>query len=383
MKFHGLSVRSENLACAAALSCGLMLTGVVQAQDAAADFYRGKTVNIIIGTSPGGGYVSYGRLVARHIGKHIPGNPTVVASNMSGAGSLVLTQHIANAAAKDGTIIGAVYPSVVTEPLYGDRTKLRYDATTLQYIGSANSEVYVAQSPGQSQHQGFRGFPYAWTDPRRQRGGQIDPRVSGASDERPRCEVQDGQRLSGRRGNFPRVEKNDVQGPLRRWLLHHSWWRPQLLRDVIVPRNLILSNQTTGARHGKSSRVVLLILRPHRAMAQPSPKARARLARRSTSSACRKQFAEEVARTAHFKLEQARPSPGSRIWNTTTPSSLAQARVRPHISQMAAFLDQAGGLWMRGALNGKVGGAFTSTATQHGEQGRHCSRSSRTSCISA
>src|SRR6187455_1190551 len=76
----------------------------VQAQsDAIADFYRGKTVNVLIGVGVGGEYDIQARLVARHIGKHIPGNPTVVAQNMTGAGGLRMINYLYNVAPKDGT----------------------------------------------------------------------------------------------------------------------------------------------------------------------------------------------------------------------------------------------------------------------------------------
>ena len=76
--------------------------------DAVADFYRGKTVNVLIGVGVGGEYDIQARLVARHIGKHIPGNPTVVAQNMTGAGGLRMINYLYNVAAKDGTYIGMI-----------------------------------------------------------------------------------------------------------------------------------------------------------------------------------------------------------------------------------------------------------------------------------
>lgn len=118
-------------------------TGQARAEDSVANFYRGKNVQMIVGSSAGGGYDLYGRLVARHIGKYIPGNPTLVTSNMAGAASIVATQHIAIAAPKDGTVIGAVFPGAITEPLLGDKGKVKYDARKLSYIGSANNELYV------------------------------------------------------------------------------------------------------------------------------------------------------------------------------------------------------------------------------------------------
>ena len=112
-------------------------------ESAVANFYKGKQVSIVIGTTPGGGYDLYGRLVARYIGKYIPGNPTVIVNNMPGAASVVALQHVYTVAPKDGTVIGAVYPQAIMEPLLGDRAKARYDVNELNFLGSANSELYV------------------------------------------------------------------------------------------------------------------------------------------------------------------------------------------------------------------------------------------------
>src|SRR3954470_11281155 len=87
------------------------------AQDAVAPFYKGKTITIVVGSSPGGGYDLYGRMIARHIGKHIAGNPNVVVSNMPGAASNVAAAYIYNVAPKDGTVIGALFMGAVVDPL--------------------------------------------------------------------------------------------------------------------------------------------------------------------------------------------------------------------------------------------------------------------------
>src|SRR6266849_1623022 len=101
-------------------------------QDHVAQFYKGKTVTIIVGTSPGGGYDLYGRLIARHIGKHIPGNPSVVVSNMPGAASNVAAAHIYSVAPKDGTVIGAIFMGAVVEPLFGQRPRATHDMSKFQ-----------------------------------------------------------------------------------------------------------------------------------------------------------------------------------------------------------------------------------------------------------
>ena len=80
-------------------------------------FYKGKQISLIVGSSPGGGYDTYARLLARHFGDAIPGNPTVVVQNMSGAGSNRAAGYIYSVAPKDGTAIGAIFPGAVLQPL--------------------------------------------------------------------------------------------------------------------------------------------------------------------------------------------------------------------------------------------------------------------------
>ena len=70
--------------------------------DEIADFYKGRTVNIVVGSAPGGGYDTYARIVGRHIGRHIPGNPNVIVQNMPGAGQSLAANYVYSAAAKDG-----------------------------------------------------------------------------------------------------------------------------------------------------------------------------------------------------------------------------------------------------------------------------------------
>ncbi len=102
------------------------------------DFYRGKTVALVIGYSAGGGYDAYGRLVARHLGKHIPGNPSVVAQNMTGAGSLKAANYIYSVAPKDGTAIGTFSRSQGIAPLLN---RAEFDSTKFNWLGSVTDEV--------------------------------------------------------------------------------------------------------------------------------------------------------------------------------------------------------------------------------------------------
>ena len=113
--------------------------------DAVSDFYEGRQVRLLIGYSAGGGYDTYARLLARHLGKHIPGNPTIVPQNMPGAGSLTLANFLYNVAPKDGSVIGTFARGMAMEPLLtGQGT--RFDAGEFSWLGSLNNEVSVCAS---------------------------------------------------------------------------------------------------------------------------------------------------------------------------------------------------------------------------------------------
>ena len=120
---------------------GAALPQPVQA-DAVADFYKGKTITLYIGYSAGGGYDTYARTIGRVIGRHIPGNPKVVAKNKPGAGSLKLANELYNSMPKDGTVIGTFGRGMVMEPLFGNK-KARFDPSKYTWLGSANNEVSV------------------------------------------------------------------------------------------------------------------------------------------------------------------------------------------------------------------------------------------------
>jgi tripartite-type tricarboxylate transporter receptor subunit TctC len=105
--------------------------------------FAGKQLRISIGYSPTGfGYDTYGRLLARHLGRHLPGNPTIVPQNRPGAGSLNLANYIFNAAPRDGTEIALVGRGVAMEPLLGgSASQAKFDSTKFAWIGSMNNEV--------------------------------------------------------------------------------------------------------------------------------------------------------------------------------------------------------------------------------------------------
>ena len=108
--------------------------------DPIADFYKGKSINLYIGYSAGGGYDLYARLLSRHLGKHIPGKPTVVPQNMPGAGSLKVATYLSSVAVRDGTAIGTFARGM---PIYPLLFTPEFDGNKFGYIGSITTDTSV------------------------------------------------------------------------------------------------------------------------------------------------------------------------------------------------------------------------------------------------
>jgi tripartite-type tricarboxylate transporter receptor subunit TctC len=121
----------------------------------AADYYAGKTVDIVVGNYPGGGFDIYARALGRHLGRNIPGNPTVVVKNMPGAGSAKAGHHISTVAPKDGLSIGAVTPGAVIGPLLDDRPETIFDPMKVLYLGTANSGARICATYASSKTKTF------------------------------------------------------------------------------------------------------------------------------------------------------------------------------------------------------------------------------------
>ncbi len=113
------------------------------------DFYRGKTVEVLVGFSPGGGYDAYGRALASVIGKYIPGRPTVVVRNMTGAGSLTLATYLQSAAPRDGLTFGIFDDGLLIAPLIKPET-VRLNPSKLTWIGSTAKDQQVCMIWSQS-----------------------------------------------------------------------------------------------------------------------------------------------------------------------------------------------------------------------------------------
>jgi tripartite-type tricarboxylate transporter receptor subunit TctC len=126
------------------------------AADSVEAFYKGKTMQLLIGFGPGGGYDLYGRAVARHLGRFIPGNPSIVPQNMAGAGSVRAASSLYNAAPKDGTVIGTFSRGIIVDTLLG-ANKGQFEAQNFGWIGSVTNEVSVC---GFSRSSGIR----TWDD---------------------------------------------------------------------------------------------------------------------------------------------------------------------------------------------------------------------------
>jgi tripartite-type tricarboxylate transporter receptor subunit TctC len=133
--------------------CALLLsaTAIGSARaDAVSDFFSHKTITLIAGFPPGGGYDTYVRLLSRYYGRFIPGNPSVVPANMPGAGSMTAANRVYNDEPKDGTFLGMFASSAVMEPLLGDKAAL-FEPAKFSWIGSMSQDIAycgVWQSPG-------------------------------------------------------------------------------------------------------------------------------------------------------------------------------------------------------------------------------------------
>jgi tripartite-type tricarboxylate transporter receptor subunit TctC len=122
------------------LAFALMAGATTVAKADLADFYRGKSLRILVGYGAGSGYDVFARLLGRHIGKHVPGGPNVIVQNMPGAASLTMANHMYNVAPRDGTAIGLPARWVFVDPLFGN-DNARFDARRFTLIGSMSREV--------------------------------------------------------------------------------------------------------------------------------------------------------------------------------------------------------------------------------------------------
>jgi tripartite-type tricarboxylate transporter receptor subunit TctC len=112
----------------------------------AADYFGGKSIDLMIGAPPGGGYDIYARALARHLGRHVPGQPAIVSKNMPGAGSARAAGFISSVAPKDGTAIAAIMPGAVMGPLLDEKAEGLFDPIKVLYLGTANTGTRICVS---------------------------------------------------------------------------------------------------------------------------------------------------------------------------------------------------------------------------------------------
>lgn len=134
-------MKIRSLSRVAVAISALLVGAAAQAEDPE-QFYNGKSLDVYIGFTAGGGYDLYGRLLAKHLRKHVPGNPNVVAKNMEGAGSLRLANWLYTIAPKDGTVIGTIARGSAFDPLLS-RPGTQFEAAKFSWIGSITNEVSV------------------------------------------------------------------------------------------------------------------------------------------------------------------------------------------------------------------------------------------------
>jgi tripartite-type tricarboxylate transporter receptor subunit TctC len=123
----------------AATALILTATALPAQAQAPADFYKGRTIQVVVGYGPGGGYDVYARVLARYFGKYMPGTPQMVVQNMPGAGSLVAANYLYNVAPKDGTSFGAFARNIPLISVLGGNASVKYDARKYTWLGSASS----------------------------------------------------------------------------------------------------------------------------------------------------------------------------------------------------------------------------------------------------
>ena len=122
------------------LALAALLFGTIPAS---AQDFAGKTIDLLVGAPPGGGYDIYARAVARHLGRNIPGQPNIVVKNLPGAGSAKAAQFIANMAPKDGTVLAGIMPGAIMGPLLDPKAEGLFDPTKVNYLGTANNGTRV------------------------------------------------------------------------------------------------------------------------------------------------------------------------------------------------------------------------------------------------
>jgi tripartite-type tricarboxylate transporter receptor subunit TctC len=195
----------------------------------ASPFYEGKSIRIIVGTSPGGGYDTYTRLIGRHFGKHIPGNPTIIVDNMPGAGGLVSANYLFKVAKPDGLTIGHFVGGQFLQQLLG-KPGIEFDALKFEYIGVPAQDNFVFSV---AKNTGITSVEQWMASKTPVKFGAIAP-GDGTYDTPKVVEVALGlpiQVVSGYKGTAPirlAFDSGEVAGLSNSWQSFRATWRKEL-----------------------------------------------------------------------------------------------------------------------------------------------------------
>ena len=237
---------------AVAFSVLLLFVNPLKAQDS---FYKGKTVRIIVGVSAGGGYDTFSRTIARHMGKHIPGNPTFVVENMPGAGFLISANYMYKIAKPDGLTMGHFIGGLFLQQLL-EKPGIEFDARRFEYIGVPTQDNYVL---GISKATGVTSMDQWLSSKTVVKLGGVG--VGSATDDIPKVLAATiglpMQLVSGFKGTADvrlAFNSGEVQGVCNAWESFKSTWRNEL-----DSRNLAIVLQNTAKRHSELPNVPLAI----------------------------------------------------------------------------------------------------------------------------
>jgi tripartite-type tricarboxylate transporter receptor subunit TctC len=198
-------------------------------------FYQGKTIRLVVGLAPGGGYDLYSRVIAGQMGKHIPGNPTIVVENMTGAGSVIAANYMYKAAKPDGLTIGHVLGGLFLQQLLGNPA-IEFDGRKFEYIGVPAQDHFLI---GLSKATGITSFDNWMASKKSVKLGGVAP--GGATDDVPKVlEATLGlpiRVVTGYKGTGPvrlAFDAGEVDGVCNAWESFKSTWRKQLDSGDVV-----------------------------------------------------------------------------------------------------------------------------------------------------
>jgi len=275
----------------------LLFTGNL-AVHAQTPYYQGKTIRLIVGLAPGGGYDLYSRVIARHLGKHIPGNPTIMVENMQGAGSIIAANYLYKAAKPDGLTIGHVLGGLFLQQLL-ENPAIEFDGRKFEYIGVPAQDHFLI---GLSRATGITSFENWLATKKPVKLGGVSP--GGATDDIPKLlEATLGlpiKVVTGYKGTGPirlAFDAGEVDGVCNAWESFKSTWRKQLESREVV---LILQATTKAhpelphlpvayhfAKTDEAKKLIQVVTRVHGPSARPyflppgTPKDRVQLLRRA------------------------------------------------------------------------------------------------------